>query len=63
VVMTPLLAEPGAPRLNYRITMGVRQGDEVWKRELNALIAELQPEIDAILREYHVPLVNDMGRP
>jgi quinoprotein dehydrogenase-associated probable ABC transporter substrate-binding protein len=61
VVMTPLLAEPGAPRLFYRITMGVRQGDETWKRELNALIAELQPEIDAILRDYHVPLVNDMG--
>ena len=61
VVMTPLLAEPGAPRLYYRITMGVRQGDEVWKRELNALIAELQPEIDAILRDYDVPLVNDRG--
>jgi quinoprotein dehydrogenase-associated probable ABC transporter substrate-binding protein len=61
VVMTPLLAEPGAPRLFYRITMVVRQGDETWKRELNALIAELQPEIDAILRDYHVPLVNDMG--
>jgi quinoprotein dehydrogenase-associated probable ABC transporter substrate-binding protein len=61
VVMTPLIAEPGAPRLFYRITMGVRQGDETWKRELNALIRELQPEIDEILRDYHVPLVNDMG--
>ena len=51
LVMTPLLAEPGSPRLFYRITMGVRQGEDVWKRELNALIRELQPEIDAILRE------------
>jgi quinoprotein dehydrogenase-associated probable ABC transporter substrate-binding protein len=61
LTVTPLLAEPGSPRLFYRITMGVRQGDETWKRELNALIAELQPEIDAILRDFHVPLVNDMG--
>jgi quinoprotein dehydrogenase-associated probable ABC transporter substrate-binding protein len=61
LVVTPLLAEPGAPRLFYRITMGVRQGEDVWKRELNALIRELQPEIDAILLDFGVPLVNDEG--
>ena len=60
-MVTPLLAEPGAPRLVYRITMGVRQGEDVWKRELNSTIRELQPEIDAILREAGVPLVDDMG--
>jgi quinoprotein dehydrogenase-associated probable ABC transporter substrate-binding protein len=59
--VTPLLNEPGSPRLYYRITMGVRQGEDVWKRELNAVIAELQPEIDAILRRFGVPLVNDDG--
>jgi hypothetical protein len=59
--VTPLLAETGAPRLFYRITMGVRQGEDVWKRELNAIIRELQPQIDAILRDYGVPLVDDMG--
>ena len=36
LVVTPLLHEEGAPRLVYRITMGVRQGEDVWKRELNA---------------------------
>ena len=41
--------------------MGVRQGEDVWKRELNALIRELQPEIDAVLTGYGVPLVDDMG--
>jgi quinoprotein dehydrogenase-associated probable ABC transporter substrate-binding protein len=61
VAVTPLLGEPGSPRLFYRITMGVRQGEDRWKRELNALIRELQPEIDAILAEYGVPLVDDMG--
>ena len=41
--------------------MGVRQGEDRWKRELNSKIRELQPEIDAILAGYGVPLVNDMG--
>lgn len=61
VVMTPLLAEQGAPRLFYRITMGVRNGEDVWKRDLNSRIRALQPQIDAILLEAGVPLVNDMG--
>ena len=43
LVVTPLLHETGAPRLFYRITMGVRQGEDVWKRELNSPIRELQP--------------------
>lgn len=61
LVVTPLLAEQGAPRLFYRITMGVRQSDDTWKRELNDKIRELQPQINAILIEHGVPLVNDMG--
>lgn len=61
VVVTPLIAEPGPPNLFYRITMGVRNGEDRWKRELNSNIRELQPEIDAILRARGVPLVNDMG--
>ncbi|MCB2054813.1 MAG: substrate-binding domain-containing protein [Geminicoccaceae bacterium] len=59
--VTPLLHEEGAPRMFYRITMGVRPGEDAWKRELNSLIRRLQPEIDAILRRYGVPLVDDMG--
>ena len=61
LVVTPLLGEEGPPRLFYRITMGVRQGDDAWKRELNGLIAKLQPQIDAILRAAGVPLLDDMG--
>lgn len=59
--VTPLIGEEGSPRLFYRITMGVRQGEDVWKRELNTQIRALQPEIDAILTDFGVPLVNDMG--
>lgn len=63
LVATPLLNEPLPPRLFYRITMGVRAGEDEWKRELNALIRRKQPEIDAILTEFGVPLVDEFGRP
>lgn len=61
LAVTPLLREAGMPRLAYRITMGVRQGEDAWKRELNSLIRRNQERIDAILREAGVPLLNDMG--
>lgn len=60
--VTPLLKEEGAPRLFYRITMGVRQGELLWKRELNKLIRRNQAEIDAVLSEYGVPLLDDQGQ-
>ncbi len=62
MVVTPLLKEEGAPRLFYRITMGVRQGELQWKRKLNSLIRRNQDEIDAILTSYGVPLVDEFGR-
>lgn len=58
---TPLLKEEGAPRLFYRITMGVRPGEDDWKRQLNSLIRRNQPEIGRILRKAGVPLVDDYG--
>lgn len=61
LVMTPLIGDPNPPRLAYRITMGVRPGEDRWKRELNSTIRKLQPEIDAILRRWGVPLLNDDG--
>src|SRR5690606_14880284 len=61
LTMTPLLKEQGTPRLFSRITMGVRQGEDNWKRQLNSLIRQEQEAIDAILARHGVPLVNDMG--
>ncbi len=57
----PLLGETTQPRMTYRITMGVRQGDDDWKRELNSVLRRNQGEIDAILAEAGVPLLTDMG--
>ncbi|MEM9765943.1 MAG: amino acid ABC transporter substrate-binding protein, partial [Pseudomonadota bacterium] len=62
LVVTPLLREEGPPRLFYRITLGVRQGELTWKRELNSLIRRNQDEINAILASYGVPLVDEFGR-
>lgn len=61
LTMTPLLKEMPQPRMFFRITMGVRQGELVWKRKLNSMIRKNQTEIDQILSGYSVPLLNDMG--
>lgn len=57
----PLVSETQPPRLFFRITMGVRQGEKVWQRELNSLIRRNQDEINALLVDAGVPLVNDLG--
>jgi quinoprotein dehydrogenase-associated probable ABC transporter substrate-binding protein len=57
LTVIPLVKERQGPRMAYRITMGVRQSDTNWKRDLNRIIAEHQGEIDAILASYGVPLV------
>lgn len=59
---TPLLKETDTPRLVFRITMGVRPGEDVWKRELNSQIRRNQPQIDAILRDAGVPILDDYGK-
>lgn len=59
---TPLLKETGFPRMFYRITMGVRLGEQEWKRQLNSLIRRHQDQIDQTLREAGVPLVDDYGK-
>lgn len=61
LVVTPLIRETAPPRLFYRITMGVRPGEDRWKRTLNSEIRKLQPQIDRILADYGVPLLNDDG--
>jgi hypothetical protein len=56
----PLLKEQS--RMDFRIAMGVRHSDQDWKRKLNQLITENQPEINRILTEYGVPLLDDQGK-
>jgi quinoprotein dehydrogenase-associated probable ABC transporter substrate-binding protein len=61
--VTPLVHEKGGPQLVYRIGMGVRRADQNWKRMLNRLIQESQPEINKILLAYGVPLLDENNQP
>jgi len=63
LVVVPLVDEPGRVPMSFRISMGVRHGEHVWKRQLNSLIESRQDDINAILREYGVPLLDRRGQP
>lgn len=55
----PLLREPDRPPLTYRIAMGVRHGENEWKRILNTALRKRRAEIEAVLRDYAVPLLDE----
>jgi hypothetical protein len=55
--------EKAGPQLVYRIGMGVRRADQNWKRLLNRLIQENQPEINKILSDYGLPLLDENNQP
>jgi quinoprotein dehydrogenase-associated probable ABC transporter substrate-binding protein len=57
----PMLEEKqaGLPRLEYRITMGVRAGETAWKHEINDVISKRQGDIDKILIDYGVPIIDE----
>ncbi|TNC13434.1 quinoprotein dehydrogenase-associated putative ABC transporter substrate-binding protein [Methylobacterium terricola] len=57
--VVPLLREPDRPPLSYRIAMGVRHGENEWKRILNTALRKRRAEIDAVLRDYAVPLLDE----
>ncbi len=59
LVVVPLRKEEGARKIAFRITMGVRNGDDAWKRQLNEIIARRQGDIDKILLDYGVPILVD----
>jgi quinoprotein dehydrogenase-associated probable ABC transporter substrate-binding protein len=61
--VVPLVKEQGGPPMVYRIVMGVRHSDQNWKRALDKLISENQDEIQAILRSYGVPLLDENDKP
>ncbi len=62
LTVVPLPSRPGEVRMDFRITMGVRFNEPEWKHEINQLIKRKQPEINAILADYGVPLLDDQGK-
>lgn len=57
LVVVPLRSEPGV-QFDYEMAMGVRYGEREWKQQIEALLVSKQAEIQAILKEYGVPLVD-----
>ena len=59
IKVVPLLKEKNGPHMSYRIGMGVRYSDQIWKRQLNRLLRKEQPAITAMLLSYGVPLLDE----
>lgn len=62
LVMEPLDAARGTERVDYRISMGIRHGENDWKDQLNAILMEHKADIDAILQSYGVSLLDNAGK-
>ena len=55
--VVPLKSEPNI-KFDYEIAMGVRYGEREWKQQIEALLESRQAEIQAILKEFGVPVVD-----
>jgi quinoprotein dehydrogenase-associated probable ABC transporter substrate-binding protein len=60
IALVPLKSEPGV-QFDFAVAMGVRHGEEQWLKRVDEALAASQEEINAVLREYGVPLVDDSG--
>jgi quinoprotein dehydrogenase-associated probable ABC transporter substrate-binding protein len=58
LAVVPMKSEPGV-RFDYQMAMGVRYGEREWKQQVESLIDSKQAEIQAILKEYGVPVVDE----
>ncbi len=56
IVVVPMRSEAHM-QFEYPISMAVRFGEKEWKRTIESLIDKHQEEINAILRDYGVPLL------
>ena len=54
--------EPNAPRLDYRIAMGVRANEPEWRRRINLAIGKHKAEIAQVLADYGVPMLDEPGQ-
>jgi len=57
LAVVPMKSERGV-KFDYEMAMGVRYGEREWKQQIEGLIESKRPEIQAILKEYGVPLVD-----
>lgn len=60
LVVLPLASEDGV-QFDYEMAMGVRYGEREWKQQIEGLIASKQADIQAILKEFGVPLLDPVA--
>jgi len=60
--VVPLVNETAGPKTIYAITLGVRPGEPTWKHRINKVLTDNQDEINAILRDYNVPILTPEGK-
>jgi len=63
LTVVPLVHEDRSVPMAFRITLGLRHGETEWKHRLNDFLSVHQAEIEAILRRYGVPLLDEQDRP
>jgi quinoprotein dehydrogenase-associated probable ABC transporter substrate-binding protein len=63
LVVVPLTHETSGPPMSFRIGMAVRPADQEWKRTLNKLIMDNQPEINKLLISYNIPILDEANMP
>ena len=59
--VVPIRRDASDPAFDFAIAMGVRRDDAALQQALNASLARLAPQIDAVLREYAVRRVDGLG--
>jgi quinoprotein dehydrogenase-associated probable ABC transporter substrate-binding protein len=58
LTVVAMKSEPGV-KFDYQMAMGVRYGEREWKQQVESLIDSRRADIEAILREFGVPLVDE----
>lgn len=58
LAVVPMKSEPGV-KFAFQMAIGVRYGEREWKQQVEGLIESQRAGIDAILKEFGVPLVDD----
>jgi mxaJ protein len=58
LTVIPLKSEPGI-KFDYQMAMGVRYGEPEWKKQVEGLIDSQRDAIQAILKEFGVPVVDE----
>ena len=61
LAIVPLTSEPGV-NFQYEMAIGVRFGEKEWKAQVEKFLDESKFEINAILREFNVPLLDETGK-